>query len=82
VNFDHLKPSEVKKVTVEWQDIRSISAWNEDEEDFTPLTAVCIGWILFDCETHLVIASSYDYDNEQWADYHIMPKTPPQVVFL
>ena len=82
MKFDHLTPETAKKVVVEWPDIKKIDNWNEVEEDLMPLVAVSIGWLLLETEQFILIASSYDYDNAQWADYHSLPKYPPQVVFL
>ena len=71
-------PADVDVVVVDWADIVRVENWNDDEEvDF--IEAACVGWLLEDSPKRIVLASSYNYDTDTWADYHIFPKQAPTV---
>ena len=71
-------PSECRIVKVSWEDIVSVSNWNDDE-DIGTRTCLTIGWLLEESETRIVLATSYDYEEERWADFTVLPKIGPSV---
>ena len=80
--YDEMTPKDRPVVSVEWEDITHFSAWNEDEDEISTTSIVNVGWLLDEDDKQIVIASTYDYDNEKWADYHAFPKIPAEVTVL
>lgn len=80
--YDEKSPKDCPLVTIEWEDITHFSAWNEQEDDIGTTSIVTAGWLLDEDDKQIVIAGSYDYDSEQWADYHAFPKIPATVNVL
>ena len=80
--YDAMTPKDCHVVVVEWEDITHFSAWNESEDDITTTTISTLGWLLEENDKHVVVASTYDHDSEQWADYHAFPKIPATVVVV
>lgn len=80
-NYDHLAPGDCPVVKVEWADITQFGQWNGEEEVQTTDVAN-VGWLLEDDARWVVVASAYNYSDEQWADIHIFPKRPPEVTVL
>ncbi len=38
-----------------------------------------IGWLVKETDTYILLASSYDWDAEQWGDLNCFPKYPPEM---
>jgi hypothetical protein len=79
---DDLTPSTANIVYVEWEDIQSHEDWNEESEANTTCTLKSIGWLIEDDDRKLVIASTYDHENERWANKFAIGKLPPVVTEL
>lgn len=77
-NYDHLTPLNTRPVLVRWEDIVAADNWNEDDI-LQPIEVVTLGWLLEDSPTQMVIASTYNYKEEQWATLHALPKVMPTV---
>jgi len=75
-------PDNAPLVFVEWEDIQAHEDWNEDSEADTTCTLKSVGWLIEDGPKKLVIASTYDYENEKWANKFAISKLPPNVVRL
>lgn len=75
-------PANTVHVVVSWRDIRDVSNWDEDGEVRCSRNLQTIGWLLYEGPDPaepdydiLVIAKTYDYDEERWADFTVFPKT-------
>lgn len=79
---DDLTPSTANIVYVEWEDIQSHEDWNEESEANTTCTLKSIGWLIEDDDRKLVIASTYDHENERWANKFAIGKLPPVITEL
>lgn len=79
---EDLTPSTAPLVFVEWEDIQAHEDWNEDSEADTTCTLKSVGWLIEDSPKKLVIASTYDHENEKWANKFAISKLPPSVTRL
>ena len=75
-------PKNCLRVKVTWRDIRDVSSWTEDEEVRCCRHLESTGWLLHDGADPgdpgyeiLVIAATYDWEDERWADFTVFPKT-------
>ena len=60
-------------VVVYWKDITAVSSWNDDEEPYMA-TFYTVGWLMEDEEGQVVIASSWDEIEGEWAEFNVFPK--------
>lgn len=79
---DDLTPTTAKIVFVEWEDIQSHEDWNEESDGNTTCSLKSIGWLIEDDDRKLVIAATYDHENERWANKFAIGKLPPEVTAL
>lgn len=79
---EELTPSTAPLVFIEWEDIQAHEDWNEDSEENSTATLKSVGWLIEDSPRKLVIAATYDYENEKWSNKFAIPKLPPTVVPL
>lgn len=79
MGYEDLTPKTAKIVVIEWLDITFFGNWNDRDEPVAA-QAVTVGWLLEDTDQQLVIASSYEYQDETWADIHVFPKHPPEIL--
>lgn len=79
----HLTPDNAKQVVISWRDIRSVSSWDEnDDGDIRPCRHLnTVGWLLYQgpdpgepSSEIIVIASTYDWEASQWAEFNCFPK--------
>ena len=78
-----LTPKTAPLVIIEWRDIAEYTDWGDgNEPDASTVDAVTVGWLLENTETHILIASSYNYSDSKWDGEHIFPKLPPEIVYL
>ena len=76
---ENLTPKTAEKVVVEYSDITMVDNWNEVKDvDESQLTT--IGWLLEDSEKRIVLASTYDYSEDRWASFTIIPRHPPEII--
>lgn len=71
-------PGTTRPVKVLWEDVQDVDNWNDDQ----PVQSVSMatwGMLLEETETRIVLASSYDYSNDQWANFTVIPKMVPVV---
>jgi hypothetical protein len=77
---DHT-PATAPLVRVDWEDICFADSWNDSEADsLQPVEASTVGWLLYEDETRIIIASSYNWREETWGTVHTLPKSPPTVM--
>ena len=76
--WDDLTPATAKMVFVEWDDFTMVENWNTDE-DVDHCSLKSVGWIMEDNDIRAVVARTYDYDNQKWAEFLVLPKTPPTI---
>jgi len=75
-------PENTPIIEVTWRDIQSVSNWDDDRDEVCPVRRfVSIGFLLYDGpdpkdpgQKMLVIATTYDADNDRWADYTAFPR--------
>jgi hypothetical protein len=79
---EELTPSTAPLVFIEWEDIQAHEDWNDDSEENSTCTLKSVGWLIEDSPRKLVIAATYDYENEKWANKFAIPKLPPTVMTL
>jgi hypothetical protein len=75
-DYDHLTPSNTKAVMVRWEDIVALDNWNV-EDVIQPIEVATLGWLLEDSPNQMVIASSYNWKDSEWASFHAFPKMKP-----
>lgn len=82
MKFDDKTPDNCMQVTVTWRDIRDISSWTEEEEVRCCRRIQTVGWHLYEGPDPvepeydiLIIAASYDGEEERWSDFTVFPKT-------
>lgn len=82
MKFKDQTPETCPQVIVTWRDIREISSWSEEEEIRCCRKLQTIGWLLYEGSDPgepecgiLIIAKTYDYEEERWADFTVFPKT-------
>ena len=78
MNYDHLTPQNTALVIVAWLDIVKGDNYNEDE-DVQTVEVSTAGWLLADNPKEVVIAGSYVWREERWADQHAFPKAEPEI---
>lgn len=74
-----LTPETARLVLVSWEDIVQYADWNEWSDAHDTLTVKTVGWLVEETARKIVIASSYNYADEQWSDLHAFPKMPPEI---
>ena len=79
---EELTPTTAPLVFIEWEDIQAHEDWNDDSEENSTCTLKSVGWLIEDSPRKLVIAATYDYENEKWANKFAIPKLPPTVMTL
>jgi hypothetical protein len=79
---DDLTPSTAQAVFVEWEDIQSHEDWNDESEANTTCSLKSMGWLIEDDDRKIVIAMTYDYENERWANKFAIGKLPPVITDL
>jgi hypothetical protein len=80
--WQHLTPKNAQRAIVSWRDIREIGAWDDDTEEIRPARRLeTIGWLLYEGPDPfepdsdvLVLAKTYDWEEQRWADYTAFPK--------
>jgi hypothetical protein len=77
-NYDHLTPSNARPVIARWEDIMFSDNWNEDEMSQV-IECVTMGWLLEETATQMIVASSYNWKDGEWATIHALPKVTPTV---
>lgn len=77
--MDALTPETARLVVVAWEDIVQYQDWNEWSESHDTLTVKTVGWLIEETPRKIVVAGSYNYADEQWADLHAFPKMPPEL---
>jgi hypothetical protein len=77
-----LTPDSAPLVYVEWEDIQAHEDWNEVSDSDSTCTLKSVGWLIEDGPKKLVIAGTYDYENERWANKFAIGKLPPSVIRL
>ena len=82
MKFEHKTPENCMHVVVTWRDIRDISSWSEEEDVRCCRKLQSVGWLLYEGPDPLepeyeilVIAATYDHEDERWADFTVFPKT-------
>lgn len=75
-----LLPSNTPVVGVNWRDIQYVDNWNTDEEVAPARYLFTVGYLLYegpdpkDAENDItVIAGTYNYDSDKWADFTVFP---------
>ena len=76
--FDDLTPKTAPIVLVDWADITTISNWNSIDE-VTDTDLLSVGFLLEESPQRIVIASSYDYSEDRWADFTVFPKKQQEI---
>jgi hypothetical protein len=73
-------PANTQVVGINWRDIQYVDNWNEDSEVAPARYLFTIGYLLYqgpdpkDTSNDItVIAGTYDYDNDKWADFTVFP---------
>lgn len=79
---DDLNPTTAQPVFVEWEDIQNHEDWNDESETNSTCSLKSIGFLIEDDDRKIVIAMTYDYENERWANKFAIGKLPPVVVKL
>jgi hypothetical protein len=77
-DYNDLTPLTADPVIIHWEDIVGVDNWN-DSETVQPVECVTLGWLLEDSATMIVVASTYNYRDNEWATMHAFPKTDPRV---
>ena len=75
-------PKNTQIVSVKWADIRNVSRWDDMEEEIRAARDLStVGWLLYDGidpedpdEEIVVVAATYDGEEEAWADITVFPK--------
>ena len=75
-NYKHLTPFNTKVRFVRWEDIVGADNWN-DSEVVQPIECGTICFVLEDSPTMMVVASTYNFRDEEWATMHAFPKVMP-----
>ena len=67
----------MKLVSVTWLDAVSCDSWESisDAQKLNPATMITLGFLLHDDDDKVVIAASYDQDNESVARTYAIPKS-------
>lgn len=72
-------PTNTEMGQVYWSDYTTIEQWNDTDEDVDDDQMTTCGWILEDSDKRIVIAKTYSWTEERWAEFHVFPKVPPLV---
>lgn len=76
-----LTPDTAPLVRVDWEDIYMSDNWHENET-VQPVESTTVGYLLLDTPSMIVVASSYDWRNEQWGTVHAISKATPSISML
>jgi hypothetical protein len=77
-----LTPKTQPIVIVNWEDIVFDDNWNGEEENPQPVEISTVGWLLYENSTMIVVASTYNWREEQWGTVHAFPKSEPDVSII
>lgn len=80
--YKHLNPKNADLVTVDWVDITFCDEWNNEDGDSDPVECVTAGWFMEETASEIVVCSTYNYRDEEWATKHELPKTPPHLAVI
>lgn len=71
------KNTEIRQI--HWSDYTTIEQWNDTDEDVDDVQMTTCGWLLEDSDKRIVIAKTYSWTEERWAEFHVFPKATPHV---
>ena len=74
-----MNPNTAKLVRVNWHDYISVSNWNDEDDDIRPPAISSIGYLIEETPTEIIVATSYNWDDDRWSDFTAFPKTPPEI---
>ena len=78
IKMDELTPDSAPLVLVEWSDFTAVDNWNAIEP-VQDCQLVSVGWLLEDTPIRIVIARDYDYIEDRFSSFLVLPKRTPEV---
>ena len=80
--WENKTPLDCPVVVIQWADIRTADRWNEEDEEVRPARKLTTpGYLLYDgidpldpSEEIVVIAGTYDAEEESWHTFTCFPK--------
>jgi hypothetical protein len=81
IDYRDKTPNEAPVVRVNWEDICFSDSWNEEDGGLIqPVESTTIGYLIYEDDTRVAVAGSYNWRTGEWASVHAFPKAPPEVV--